>query len=157
MHVILIVLRDVIVEHRLHVAHVDSAGRHIGGHQNVRAAVAEAVHHAVALHLLQIPVKSLREISSALKRLHQLIHLLFGVAEHDGQLGSVQVQQTAHHLHLVLGLHLVVILGNLGNGQLLFYHADRHRLLLELPGDLSDGRRHGGGEHQGLTLLGELA
>lgn len=23
--------------------------------------------------------------------------------------------------------------------------------------DLSDGRRHGGGEHQGLALLGELA
>ena len=157
MDVILVVLGDVIVEHCLHIIHIDAPGRHIRGHQDLCGSVPEAVHDTVPLLLLQIPVKALGEIAAALEGLHQLIHLLLRITEGHRQLRGIQVQQTAHDLHLIPGLHLVIILGHLGNGQLLFYHPHHHRILLELLCNVCNGLGHGGREHHRLPFLGKSA
>ncbi len=51
-HIIFVVLGDVEIKHRFHVFHVNPPGRHIRCHQNLRAAITEAVHYPVPLHLL---------------------------------------------------------------------------------------------------------
>ena len=83
-------------------------------------------------------MKPLREIPPALEILNQIIYLALGVAERDGQLGRVHIQKTAHNLHLCLGFHFIIVLGDLGNRQLLFHHLHGHRILLEPSGNVLD-------------------
>ena len=89
-------------------------------------------------------MKAFRKITSSLELLHQVIHLTLCIAEHNGKLRRIHIQQTAHNLHLVLRLNLIIVLGHLRHGQLLLNHANRHRILLKLPGNLRNGLGHGG-------------
>ena len=143
MHVVLVILGNVIVKYRFHIPYIYASRSHIRGHQNVGAAIAEAVHDTVTLDLLQISMKALCKISPSLELLHQVIHLTLCIAEHNGKLRRIHIQQTAHNLYLILRLNLIVILGHLRHGQFLLNHPDRHRVLLELPGNLRNGLGHG--------------
>ena len=155
--IIFVVLRDIVVKYRLYVVHVDSSGRHIRRHQNIGSSVTEAVHHAIPLHLLQIPVQPFCIVAPALQLFDQLVHLLLRIAEYDGEFRIIQIQQTAHHFHLILGLDLIIILRHLRNRQLLFHDLDELRVLLKLLCDLCNRLRHGGRKHHGLAFLGKLA
>ena len=91
MYVVLVILREIVVKYGFYVVYVNSAGRHIGGHQNIGSAVTEAVHNAVTLNLLQITVQTFREIATSLKCLYQFVHALFRITEHNGKLWCVHI------------------------------------------------------------------
>ena len=92
-HIILVILRNVIVENRFHVVHINAPGSYVGSHQNICAPAAESLHDPVALRLLQIPVEAFGKISPALKRLSQFIHLMLCIAENQGKPGIIHIQQ----------------------------------------------------------------
>ena len=98
-------------------------------------------------------MKTFREISASLKRLYQLIYLLFRVAECNRELRGIEVQQTAHYFHFVSRFYFIIILGYLRNRQFLLYDLDHLRVFLELLGNLGDRMGHRRGEHHGLALL----
>ena len=54
----LVILGNVIVEHCFHIPYIYASRSHIRGHQNIGAAVPEAVHDTVTLDLLQISMKA---------------------------------------------------------------------------------------------------
>ena len=101
-------------------------------------------------------MKTFRKVSAALECLHQLIHLLFRVAAHNGELRGIEIQQTTHNFHFVSRFYFIIILGHLRNRQFLLYDLNHLRVLLELLGDLGDRVRHCRGEHYGLALLRKL-
>ena len=136
MYIIFIILRNIVIEHRLHIVHINPPCSHIRSYQDLGPSLAEAVHHPIPLHLLQIPVQPFCKISSALQLFHQKIHLALGVAECHRKLRRIQIKQAAHHLHLGLWLHLIVVLRHLWHGQLLFHYPHYLRILLKGTGDL---------------------
>ena len=91
MYVVLVILRKIVVKYGFYVIYVDSASRHIGSNQNIGSAVAEAVHNAVTLNLLQITVQTFREIATSLKCLYQFVHTLLRITEHNGKLWCVHI------------------------------------------------------------------
>ena len=52
MYIVLLVLRNVVVEHCLDIVDIDSSRCHIGCDKNLGATISETVHHAVTLDLL---------------------------------------------------------------------------------------------------------
>ena len=52
MYIVLVILRDIVVEYRLNIIDIDTAGSHIGCNQDLGASVAETVHNTVTLYLL---------------------------------------------------------------------------------------------------------
>ena len=88
-------------------------------------------------------MKALCKVSSSLKGLNQLIHLALGITEYHRKLRIVKIQKTAHNLYLIFRLYFIIILGHLGNGQFLFDDPDRYGIILELPGNIRNGLRHG--------------
>ena len=66
MYIILVILRYIIVEYRLDIIDVDTAGCHIRCHQNVRPSGTECTHDTVTLLLFQIAVKPFCKIAASL-------------------------------------------------------------------------------------------
>ena len=102
-------------------------------------------------------MQSLCKITAPLKLRYQLIDLPLGVAECDGKLRCVHIEQSAHHLYLGLRLYFIIVLGYLRHGQLFLHDLDDLRILLEILSDLLDGCRHSCREHHRLALLRKLA
>ena len=63
MRVVLGVVREVEVEDHLEVVDIEAAGRDVGGDQELERALAELLHHAVALHLAQVAVEPVRRVA----------------------------------------------------------------------------------------------
>ncbi len=156
-HVVFHGVGDVVVDHGLHVIHVDAARGHVGGHQDFDAVAAETRHHPVALRLVEVAVQAVGLVAAPLQVLGQFVHAALGRAEHDGALGVVQVQHPAQGLQLLEGPHLVVDLFDAGHGDLLLGHLEEFRRLQEALGHVQDGRGHGGRKEDGLRFLGHVA
>ena len=116
MHIVLIILRHIIVEHCFHIIHINPACRHIRRNKNIRLAIAERTHHAVALLLLQIPVQALRKISARFKRGNQLVHLALCITKNQGQLRRIHIEEPGQRVKFCLRAHLVIVLFNLRDG-----------------------------------------
>ena len=54
--ILLVLVRNIVVEHRFDVVHVNAASGHVGRHQDLKRAFFEARHHLVALTLRQVAV-----------------------------------------------------------------------------------------------------
>ena len=151
--IILAALRDVVVDHIIDAGDVDAPGGHVGGHQNAGAPVLEALHHLGALGLLHIAVQPFGHKAVAVEISGDFIHHPLGVAENHGQLRVLVPQYQVESVHLAahgyVDIHLLDVFHRL------LPHLDLHqdRILLIGPGQGQDGRRHGGGEENGLSVL----
>ena len=75
-------------------------------------------------------------IASVLQMLRQLIHHLFGVAEYDGTLQIIGINQSADGFFLVNIFHYIIILLYQRNCQLLLGNPHDHRILLVFVGNV---------------------
>ena len=152
--VILVVVRNIVVEHRANVLHVDAAGGHIGGDQHAQTPHFEVAHHARADGLAHLAVQTGGGKACLRQVFHQLIHHAAGVAEHHRAPLPVALQQQVERLHL---LRLRDVVEELLDGvQRALPAVDRHQLwiALEILRQRQDRGRHRGGEQQRLALLG---
>ena len=65
--VIFHVVRQIVVEHHLHVVHVNAARGDVRGHEKFQAGLAELVHHAVAHRLRHVAVQPVGLITLRLR------------------------------------------------------------------------------------------
>lgn len=65
-HIIFIVLRQIIVEYRFNIIHINSTRCNIGCNQNICFSIPEIFHHTVTLHLFHIAVNPLSCIAAPL-------------------------------------------------------------------------------------------
>jgi hypothetical protein len=75
--------RHVVVDDMRHMLDVQASSGHVGRDEEVRRAVAEAPHDAIALLLRQPAVQRLGAIATSAEGLRQLVHLGPCPAKHD--------------------------------------------------------------------------
>ena len=154
--VIFHILWDIIIENRAHTAHVDPPCRHVGGNQHVHMTAPEHLHHMIACLLLHIAVQPFRHVTAHLHGAHQLVHLLFGVAENHGGYGAVNVHQAAHGFNFVtVGYHIIILIDFL-HGEFLANDLDHFGIPKVLMRDFHDFGRHGCRKQRGLPVFGNI-
>ena len=68
-NIVLIFIRDITVEHDIHIVHINPPGRHIGRNEDPKPALPETVHHLLPLFLRDIPVNALGVNPTQLQKL----------------------------------------------------------------------------------------
>jgi hypothetical protein len=87
-------LGQVVVDHVADVLHVDAAGGHVGGHEDLDLAVLEAFHQLEALALGQIPGDPLGRQAVGLQLVGEPIHRHFHVDEHENPAPFLALEQS---------------------------------------------------------------
>ncbi len=148
-------VRDVVVDHVADSRHVDSPCRDVGGNEDVVATLAEALHGPLALSLAHVALQGDGVHACPLEIPGQTPGAMLGAQEDDGRGEVLLVQQVCQKICLAALLHWVerVLDGLHGrrDGQL-----DHVRVVQQVVGQAADLARHGGGEQQVLTPLGQL-
>ena len=156
MYIIFVILGKVKVKDSFHVIHINPSCSHISGYQNLRVAVAEMIHNPVALHLFHISVESFRKVTPALQCVGQFIHHPFGIAEHKGKFGIIDIQKPAQDFYFIFALNIIIILFDVRNRQLFFYYFNGHCVFLVFFGNIQNGFRHGCRKQHRLPLLRDI-
>ena len=130
MNIIFVILWNIIIEYRFHIIHIDTSRCNISCDQDLCFSGTETAHHTVTLCLLHISVQSLSKISASLQFLSKFIHHTFCITEHQREFWIIIIKESGQNFYLVFSLYIIVILLNIRNGQLFFYHFDRHGIVL---------------------------
>ena len=152
-HVRLGVIRDVVVDHVGDALDVETAGSHVGGHQDVQAAVLELVHGALALLLRNIAVDGGRIVAGLLEAVRHLFGLVLSAAEDNDGIVVDDLKDAGKRVHLVTvrgqqeALRDVVISAALGLDR------DLRRIVEVLLRQTADRVRHGGREECDLLVF----
>ena len=147
---------DVEVDHQAEALEVQAPGGHVGGDQDVEAAVLETLHRALALTLGHVPVEGLGIEAVGGELFRHLQGLQLGADEDQHGVEGLHLQHPGQHVPLVEAGHQAVVLVD-GLHRLRRRHQTHlHRLAQMGVGDLADRLRHGGGEEGHLPLRGSL-
>ncbi len=138
------------------VVDVESAGRHVGGHEYGDHAVAEFLHHYVALLLGEVAVEGFGVVAVADEVVGYLLGVAAGAAEDYGvDVGRV-VDHALEGQIFVAGVDHVVDVAHVFCS---FVAGSDHEFLVVFHvalGNLEDVRRHCGGEEQHLAVGGDV-
>ena len=153
--VVLRVHGHVEVDDVVNVGDVDAAGENVGGNEDAHAAVLEVLKGAAALALAAVAVDGLGAEALTVQALGQDLGARLGAGEDDDAVGALLVEHVLEKVGLLVlarGDH--ELLDGLGSGALV---GDLDELrVLDLAADgAHDGVVDGGGEEQGLTLVGD--
>ncbi|KAH9408414.1 hypothetical protein TYRP_012087 [Tyrophagus putrescentiae] len=152
-HVVLVVIGTVVVHHHNGVLHVQAAGGHRGGHQDVDLAVLEVADGRVAVILVDAAVQRQHRVGGVHQLLQQHIGVLLLVDEDDGAARSrvlAQHFQQLEELVVLLDDHHILL-------HLLRHHrppAHLHldRFVEDAPRERLHDPRKGGAEHDRLPV-----
>ena len=156
-HIVFRILRQIIIDHDLHIVNVDASCRHIRGDQDIGGSVPETPHGHVSLMLGHIPMESLHLKASLLHHLRKLVHLDLRIAEDKAELRLIIFQQTDACRILVLLLHSVIPLGHQRYGQLLRRYLHQSGILLEFVRNIQNRLGHSSGKQRCLVGIGNLS
>ena len=106
MYVGLHVVGNVIVDHAGDVLHVETARRHICGHENFHIASAEGLENLEADILLLVPVQSTGTVPMPPEHPIEVNHLSPGVTKNEDGTFRVRAQSLLQDLELVTEVHL---------------------------------------------------
>ena len=144
--VVFVLVGHVVVEHRVHIVHVDASGRHIGGDKDPQLAPAEPGHHFLTLFLGNIAVNALGVHTPHLQQLGDTLRIALGVAEDHGPVVLLQLQNPLKGVHLFVHHHVHAVLEDIRLVLLVGPYGDLHRIPLVDPSDVHDLPADGGGE-----------
>ena len=150
------ILRQVVVEYRVHALDINAAGCHVGGDQNGTSAAFEAVHHLCPLKLLHVAVKPCRRKATQTEGFGQFVYHFLGVTEDHCRLRLFRQQQQLESIGLTSHGHADRKLCNRIYCPVGTLNLHQHRLFLILLGNCQNCRRHGGGEQHSLAFLRNL-
>ena len=150
MDVVLIILRNVVVDHQRKVIDLKSAGCHISGHQEAGLALLELVQGLLPLGLREVSGEVVRVIAVVPEPCAELLRHVPAVREKQGGLRGVCGKKLQEQ-HELLGLrHMVKLLGYALDSYLVRLKVDLGRVVHELPCEVADAHLKRGGEKQGL-------
>ncbi len=128
-HVHFRIVGKVKVHHVGELIYVESAGSHIGGHEQAHMPFSESAHYLVALLLRKVAVDGLRAISFSRKLLSNIGGLGAGTAKNDAVHVFVTSHDTAQCFKTVARLDHVVHVLNVGSAFIALAHTYFHRVL----------------------------
>ena len=156
MHVVLGHVGQVEVDDVVHVGHVDAAGQHVGGNEDVGLAATEVLQRATAAALGFVGVDGLGVEAVGLKRLGAFLGAVLRAGEHDDALVAFLVEHGLKQLlllavgdgHDVLrdGCGRFAVAGDFHDGW----------VLQQIAQVLLDGAVDGCGEQQRLAVFGRV-
>ena len=156
MRVVLGFTRQVEVEHVRHVLHVDPARRHVRRDQHADATGTVAAHHVVALRLGKVAVDGIGVVAVAHQGRGQVLGLVFGAAEDDGEQVGIGIDETLQGRETVLAVYHAVLVLDGGRSAVSRSHAHLFELTHVAFGDAAHIAAHRGAEEPGLLVLGGL-
>ena len=150
------VVGQAVVDHMREVVHVEAAGGHVGGDEQRCHAVAEFLHHHVALLLGEVAVQGVGIVAVGDELVGYLLCVAAGAAEYYGvDIGRV-VGDTLKGQIFVLGVDHVVDVAYVGGALV----AGAYHYLLGVMhvsfGDTCRFGRHCGREHKHLAVFGHV-
>ncbi len=152
--------RQLVVDHRRQLFHVQATCGHVAGHQHVAAAVGQQQQHFLAVALLHVAMQGERGEAELLQGIRNLVHVLAGVAEHYRRFRRVLQQQARQRLLAVRRFHLAEQVAD-GRRLIGAFHGHFHRVAQQVTRHGADAVGEGGGEQQALAVLvgaaGDLA
>jgi hypothetical protein len=146
----------VVVEDVADLLHINPTGGNIGGNEQHHGAILETRQGPIASPLRLVAVNCLRPNLGPHQLLAEAIGSVLGAGKDNGPgyiLGAKDVRKQSHLVALGNEANLLV---NPLDGGGFRGHLDLHRIVQEGPGQLHDGRRHGGRKEQVLTLLWQV-
>ena len=144
----------VIVDDMADALNVEPARGHVGGHQDVDAAVLELTDRALAMLLLHVAVDGSRRKPAGHQLDGELLGGQFGAGKHDDAVVILGFEQAGERIELVHAAHQPVALTDVVGGAGLGGHHDFGRILQLSLGDSLDRRRHRRRKKRGLPGLG---
>ena len=156
-HVGLAVERHVVIDHQTDPVHIQTPGRHIGGHQNVDRSAAQPLHGSLPLVLRHITIEHSNLMAAGFQGFRNGERDGLGAGKDDHPFAAAGIQHPLQRLQLVGHWNGDRALANAP--ALLILRADRHfRRIFEITlGKTTNLRRHRGREQHHLTLLRQLA
>ena len=152
-HVRLGVVRDVVVEHVRDALDVQAAGRDVGGHEDVQAAVAQLVHGALALLLGNVAVDGGCGEPACAQLFGNLFRLILRAYEDDHRFKLRHLEDAGDGVELVAVRREQVALRDVGVGAGLRLNGDFFRVVQVVAGDAANRVRHRRGEQRHLLRL----
>ena len=153
MHVRLGVVRNIEIDDVADSLHVQAAGRHVGGHQDIELAVLQARDGALALGLGDIAVERRAGMTARGQPFGKFIGRLLGAREHDHRVERLGLEQPRERVELAgAAADDPVALADVDRGRGLRLNGDfLWRLEMRLR-DPPDRRRHGRRKQRHLTF-----
>ncbi len=151
MHVGFRVVRHVHVEYVGDARHIQTACGHVGGDNDVQAAILERLDHTLTLVLSDVTVQRSSLVALGFQRSGQIQSGLLSTHEGDQRVEILDFQQAQHRRDLLVGMDHQVCLLDTGHGLGLGSDLDVLRLAQVLLGNGTDRVRQRGGEQYGLT------
>ena len=157
-HVGLVVLGALVVDHVRHVGDVDAAGGDVGGHEDVGLTAAEALQRLLPQHLGEVAVDRGGAEAALGEVVGDSLRRPLRAAEDHHPVAVLGLQDAGHDLGLVEVVRLIDELGRRRHrrGVLGGLGADVDRVPQVPPGQRDDGGRHGRREEHRLAELGGL-
>ena len=156
-YVIFQLLRNVVVEDRIHIFHVDAPCRHVGGDQQADPAGFEISHDGIPLILLHISVKSGAAVAEVAEDGGKFVHHTLGVAEDQCPARGRGFQQQAERIVFLILWNIIEALIDLCCRAFSLICFDKDCLGLKFFSDLDDFRGQGGAEQDGLAFCGSVS
>ena len=155
-HVGFDIVGDVVIDHVTDARHVQAAGRHVGGHQDIQVAILEALHGLLPLLLRDITVESRGRIAPRRQFVGQLSGQDTGAHEYDHAVEVLDLENTGQGIEFVHPRHHPHALADGGIDHGFHFYGDFLRVAQVALGDAADGIGHGGGKQRYLALGGGL-
>ena len=155
--VMLVFLWHIVVDDRVHIGDINTAGCDIGGHQHIDLTALEPGHDPVALRLRQIAVKAVHIKVQARQLVGQHTGVILGVAENHDPPVALGDDDLRGIRQLVAAGGQQLVLGDLRAGILNGADADLGGIVLVQPADVQHLAADRGREHrQALAVFHQV-
>ena len=155
--IVLGIIGQTVVDDMRQVVHVQAACRHVRGHKQLCAVLAELLHGQVALLLGEVAMQGIGIVAVLYQFVGNLLCLHSGTTEYDAVDSGIVVHHTLQCQILVLSLHHVVYVVDMLRPLVARTHLYLLRVLEVLSCYGLNLLAHGGREEQCAVLLGYAA
>ena len=150
------IVGQTVVDHMGEVVYIKTAGGDVGGHEEGEHAVAEFLHHDVALLLAEVAVEGVGIIAVADEAVGNLLCVAASAAEYDGVDIGVVVGNALQGKIFVLGIHHIIYMAHVLGALIASAHNYFLGVVHEALGYLRYLGRHGGREHEHFAVVGHM-
>ena len=138
------------------VVHIESASGHIGSHEELQVAVAEFLHHEVALLLREVAVEGVGIVAVGQQFGGNLLGILAGAAEDNAVDGRIEIYNTLEGFVFVLGVNQIIDMPDVGRSFVFMAYGNLDGIVHILAGNAGDGFGHCGREEHCAVVVGHF-
>ena len=147
------IIRQTIVDNVSQIIYVQTAGSHIGSHQELNGMIAELLHGEVTLLLTQVAVQRLCIITILDELIRNILSLQLGAAEDNRKDAWIEIHHALQGEILVLGIYQIVDVVYMLSTLVARTHYDFLVVVQVVEGNLLDVLAHGSREEQSVSIL----